>query len=363
MLLKSLLLQNFRNYTKADFHFDSGVTVVVGANASGKSNLIESIYLLATGNSRRTDQDKQLIHFGDSFCRVRGVVSERVDDGQFDEELEAVISSESGRMLRKKYLVNGVGKRRVDFAGKIIVVLFTPLDLEIVVGQPSMRRRFLDEVLEQVDYQYRLALTTYTKALRQRNALLEQAQKIRERNERLFAYWDELIIKNGQIISSKRGALVDYINKKRKDLFDFILEYDRSIITEARLLEYRDAELGAGVTLVGPHRDEVKILARQGDKGGFENVKHFSSRGQQRLVVLELKLSQILYITEKLAVQPLLLLDDIFSELDNTHIGEVLEMVKRQQTIITTTHEEFVRERGISVGQVIELEKNMENTL
>ncbi len=384
MILKSLSLQNFRNFLKADFSFDSGLSVIVGPNASGKSNLLEAIYFLATGDSRRTDQDKQCIHLGKELCRIKGVASEELfEDREIPviarseeratrqsgrardcfvvpprndkAELEAVISSDSVQGLRKRYLVNGVGKRRVDFAGKLIAVLFTPLDLDIVLGQPSSRRRYLDELLQQVDYEYRAVLTTYSKALRQRNALLEQAQKNGRRNEKQFVYWDELLIKNGQIITSKREDLIDYINKRQKDLFEFLLEYDKSVISEERLLKYKDAELGAGVTLVGPHRDEIKILTYSQKSGANESIKYFASRGQQRLVVLELKISQISYINEKKQLKPLLLLDDIFSELDDAHIEHIFEVIKGQQTVITTTHKEFAASAKISKAHMIEL--------
>ncbi len=346
MLLKHLSLQNFRNYTKADFSFDRGVTVVVGANASGKSNLIEAIYLLATGQSRRTDHDKQLIHFGVTFCRVKGVA---------EEELEVVISTDGERRLQKKYLVNGVSKRRIDFAAHLTTVIFTPLDLDIALGQPSSRRRFLDEILSQADYAYRLAVTTYTRGLRQRNALLEQAQKTGKRQEKLFAYWNDLLIKNGEIITRKRDELITYINNKKKDLFQFKLVYDKSIISVDRLLQYEQAELGAGVTLVGPHRDDVTILAYSEISDSHEDVKFFSSRGQQRLVVLELKLSQISYIEEVKQVKPLLLLDDIFSELDETHIRHIFEVVSTPQTIITTTHEDFIPKKMFPGNKIIQL--------
>lgn len=346
MILKSLSLQNFRNYQKADYQFDPGVTIIVGSNASGKSNLIEAIYLLATGKSRRTEQDIQLIHFGDQFCRVRCLAGD---------ELEAVISLDPEQKLKKKYLVNGVAKRRIDFAGRLSTVLFTPLDLDIALGAPSGRRRFLDEILDQADYEYRYALTSFTKGLRQRNALLEQVQKTGIRNEKLFVYWNDLLIKNGQIITAKREELITYINNQKKELFPFTLVYDKSIISEDRLLQYRDAEIGSGVTLVGPHRDDFKILAFQEFARDLEDVKYFSSRGQQRLVVLELKLSQISYLTERNRQKPLLLLDDIFSELDESHIRHIFTIVHNQQTIITTTHEDFIPKKLLPAARLIKL--------
>jgi len=126
------------------------------------------------------------------------------------------------------------------------VVLFTPLDLDIVSGQPGSRRRFLDEVLEQVSLDYRVALTTYTKALRQRNALLELVQETGSRDEDRFAYWDGLLIKNADVIARMREELISYINERQKNLFSFTLLYDKSLMSKERLLQYKDAEVGAG---------------------------------------------------------------------------------------------------------------------
>lgn len=354
MYLKTLSLQNFRNYTKSAFTFDRNTTVIIGANAIGKTNLIESLFVLATGKSNRSEKEKQLITFGESVCRITGIAETEEDT---EETLEVILSEAQGQLLRKKYLVNGVAKRRVDFAGRITAVLFTPTDIELVDGQPSMRRKFLDEVLEQVDYEYRVSYTTYYKALRQRNALLNQVQETGIRNDKLFAYWDQLLILHGQKITQKREALISYINHLEKNLFPFTLSYDKSLISEERLLQYKQAEVGAGVTLVGPHRDDVIMQAYHPLSKDLENVKYFSSRGQQRLVVFELKLAQISYLKSQSERKPLLLLDDIFSELDNTNIAHILHAMHDAQTIITTTHREFVENVGLEKMKMIELKK------
>jgi len=194
-MLKTLSLQNFRNYTKSEFNFSPKTTIIVGQNAIGKSNLIESIYLLSTGKSNRSEKDDQLFKFGKDISRVKGIL-ENSDD------LEVVIVKSDG--LRKKYLVNGVSKRRVDFAGRMPVVEFSPLDLSIVAGEPGRRRKFLDEVLEQIDQDYRYSHIAYFKALRQRNALLNQVQESGRRDDKIFAYWDNLLIKNGQILKDTK---------------------------------------------------------------------------------------------------------------------------------------------------------------
>lgn len=343
---------------------------------------MESLFLLATGKSFRAEKEKQLIQFGKNVCRIKAEIfgggpvaphprstssaslagahrgtPSRATPIDNSDSLEIVFADQGTAFLKKKYLVNGVARRRVDFAGHITAVLFTPLDLELVSGQPGNRRRFLDEVLEQVDMDYRVAHTTYTKALRQRNALLEQVQETGVRNPKLFAYWDELLIKTGRLLSYKREEFIEFINARQKDFFPCLLTYDKSEISEERLLQYKDAEVGAGVTLVGPHRDDVIIQTYHEQSKELVDVRYFASRGQQRLVTLELKLAQIAYLREKTQTEPLLLLDDIFSELDSKNIAKILTFAGTHQVVITTTHKEFVEDIGLTDVEMIELEK------
>jgi DNA replication and repair protein RecF len=339
MILKNLSLQKFRSYQKANFVFHPRLTIVIGPNASGKTNLVEAISLLSASKSFRTSKEKQLIMFGERIARATGeMASEEVSEAT---KVEIVISAMTGTM-GKKYMINGVSKRRSSLVGLLPTVLFTPLDLTIVSGQPGDKRRFLDEVLEQTDQEYAAALAVYSKALRQRNALLEFVQKSGRRDKERFAYWDNLLITNGQMLTEKREALIAYINRQEKKLFQFVLTYDKSLMSRERLLQYKDAEIGAGMTLVGPQRDDVLIQTIHPLSQEFEDVKYFCSRGQQRLVTLELKHAQLAYLQEQLQQQPLLVLDDIFSELDSEHISHVLRLARDFQTIITTTHEEFV---------------------
>ena len=372
MILQHLTLQNFRNYAKREFTFSPDLTVIVGPNAAGKSNLVEAISLLSVGKSFRTDKERQLVQFGKPMARVKGstlslraknergnlvdeIASSHTPRNDESDDLEVTVMESAKFVLQKRYLVNGVSKRRVDFAGRLPAVFFTPLDLDIVSGQPGNRRRFLDDILEQVDMDYRLALSTYTKALRQRNALLDEVQKSGQRDEARFSYWDNLLIKNGGVVTQKREEVIEYINAREKKMFPFTLEYDKSVMSEERLLQYKHAEVGAGSTLVGPQRDDVIIKSHNEASGELEDVKYFCSRGQQRLVTLELKLSQIAVIKEKKGEDPLLVLDDIFSELDSEHIDQVLGMANEYQTIITTTHKEFVEGIGGKAVEVIEL--------
>lgn len=347
MYLKHLSLQNFRNYSKKDLNFSGNTTLIIGPNTAGKSNLIEAIFFMASGRSFRIEKDEQLIEFGKEFARIKGKVEDR--------KLEVVIArgGVGGKINSfKKYLVNGVAKRKVDFVGNFFAVLFAPNDLEIIVGSPSKRRDFIDNILVQTDRDYRLALAFYEKGLRIRNALLHKAKETGTRNEKEFAYWDNLLIVQGQKITKKREGFVEYLEQSKKDILDFRIFYDKSIISKERLLQYKDAEVGSGVTLVGPHRDDFVI-----NLNDSHDIKFFGSRGQQRLAILQLKLLELIFIEQKTQNKPTLLLDDIFSELDEGHINLVLDMVGTQQTIMTTTHEEFIPKKLLKDLNVIELKK------
>lgn len=355
MHLKHLTLQNFRSYSKSEFNFSDKTTLIIGPNTAGKSNLIEAIFFLATGRSFRVDKDEQLVNFDKDIGRINGQVKEK--------KLEVMIAKNGvGGHLRsfKKYLVNGVSKRKVDFVGNFYAVLFAPNDLEIIIGGPSKRRDFIDNILIQTDRDYRLAIGFYEKGLRIRNALLHKAKETGVRSEKEFVYWDNLLIVQGQKITKKREEFVKYLEDSKKEIFDFKIFYDKSIISQERLSQYKDAEIGAGVTLVGPHRDEIIIrinLNENSDKFVSVDIKSFGSRGQQRLAILQLKILELIFIEQKTGNKPTLLLDDIFSELDEGHINLVLDMIGTQQTIMTTTHEEFIPKKLLKQVTVIELKK------
>ncbi len=351
-MLKSITLQNFRNYQAEEFKFNGDTTVIIGPNTSGKTNLIEAIFLLSTGKSFRTDKDTQMISFREDLARVKGMVDET--------SLEVMITNGQlgGQTSQfKKFLVNGVVKRRIDFVENFPAVLFSPEDLEIIVDSPSLRRKFLDNVLEQVDREYRQAVVSYTKGLRQRNALLENTRETGIRNEKQFEYWDNLIIEFGEKITKKREELIEFINNEAKDIFDFAAFYDKSIISKARLLQYKEAEVASGVTLVGPHRDDFSVSMFNNTRKTTHDIKFYGSRGQQRLAILQLKILELLFIEKRLGQRPILLLDDIFSELDEGHIKLILEMMGLQQTIITTTHKEFIPSKVLNKMQVIRFTK------
>jgi len=353
MYFKSIILQNFRNYRKTEFNFSKEITLIIGPNTSGKSNLIEALYFLAKGSSFRIDKDTQLIKFKKEIARVKGKVE--------DKELEVVIAKEgASEKLRpfKKYLINGVNKRKADFVGNFFAVLFAPNDLEIIIGSPSKRRDFVDNILIQTDRDYRLASGFYEKGLRIRNALLHKVKETGIKSEKEFAYWDNLLIIQGQKITKIREDFITYLGNSKKEILNFKIFYDKSIISKERLLQYRDAEIGVGVTLVGPHRDDfvLNLIEPSIDKEDHD-IRFFGSRGQQRLAILQLKILELNFIEQKTLMRPTLLLDDIFSELDEKHINLILDMIGGQQTIMTTTHEEFIPKKLLKQVSVIELGK------
>ncbi len=352
MLLKSLLLQHFRSYSQQKFDFAEKMTVIIGPNTAGKTNLSEAVYLLATGKSFRTTTDSELISFDQHIGRVGGVLEEHGEKTKVEVVLLDGVTT--GR-YSKKFLVNGVARSRATLRSLLPIVLFHPEELDIVIAGPSLRRQFLDTVLEQTDREYYFASIAYEKALRQRNALLDIVKETGVKNSQQFEYWDNLLIQNGQILTKKREELIAFINTSLHDIFPLVVVYDHSIISKERLEQYEQAEIGAGNTLVGPHRDDFYVTMKV--NGEEKDVRHFGSRGQQRLVVLQLKLLQIAYMKENLSVSPLLVLDDIFSELDNRHIQLVLKKVAGSQVILTTTHKEFLQNTSIGDFAMIELGK------
>lgn len=352
-MLSKLHIKGFRNYEDRLFEFSDTVTVIIGANAIGKSNLLEAIYVISTGKSFKASVEKEMVGWDTEIARIKALL--QTPDGKVKPEVvltrgEITVSEgQTEKAPRKKLLMNGVPKRLVDFVSQLPTVLFAPQDLELVTESPSIRRKFLDSVLSQTDKEYVRSLRSYEKGLRQRNKLLV---KIREqlyegngdtsnpRNQ--LAFWDRLLIKNGNYITSSRSEFIDFVNTSTSSVpqTKFSLEYDKSIISETRIEQYTREEVYAGTTLVGPHRDD--IVFKIGKSQEIRNLDAFGSRGEQRMGVLWLKLAELEFIQQKVGTRPLLLLDDIFSELDHEHRDIVMEIVKDQQTVITTADPHFV---------------------
>lgn len=339
MGIRSIILSDFRNYENKTFEFSDGVTVVAGENAKGKTNLLEAVYLLGVGESFRAKRTEEMVRFEQELGRVSGEVPLSKKDVI---NLEVVVNGGvvMGKIVNKrKYLVDGVSRRRKDILGYLPLVLFRPEDVEIISGSPDIRRKFLDRLMIQVDKEYEHSLSTYEQALRRRNKILD-AVRDGTASRYSLAFWDGLLIKHGQVIQDKRRELTDYINNlfEKSDLFKKLkIVYDLSVVSESRLAQYADAEVAVGYTLVGPHKDDLII------KEGTRDLMTYGSRGEQRMAVLALKMGEIYFLEEKGKKKATLLLDDIFSELDEVHKQEVLRVMSGRQVIVTTADEEDLK--------------------
>ncbi len=341
-MVKSINLTNFRNFKRKVIDFSQKVTVILGPNASGKTNILEALFLLSSGKSFKAGIEEEMVNYEADIARVKGKLEGLALEAVVTRGFLDVGNGNPEKIARKKLLVGGIPKRLIDFAGNFKTVLFGPWDMDLATGPPPLRRKFLDTVLSQVDREYRRAILSYEKGLRQRNRLLF---RIREeglsRGQLLF--WNQLLIKNGDFISEKREELINFINTKNDlDNTKFEVTYDKSSISEGRLKQYAEEEIAAATTLVGPHRDDFLFKIQAGKKE-TRNLATYGSRGEQRMGILWLKLAEFRFIEAKSGTKPTLLLDDILSELDHEHRKIVVELAKGQQTVITTADEHFIK--------------------
>jgi len=238
----------------------------------------------------------------------------------------------------KKVKVNGVPKSIHGFTGIFKSVLFTPQNIDVITGSPAERRKYIDSVLFQIDKTYKRTHNNYTKALKQRNKLLEMIREERKGFDQL-EYWENILEQSGSDIHKMRSDLLDFLDKKAKvygktlnsGYYEIEIKYKKSLITKERFSEYRNKEIAAKSTLIGPHKDDFVIEYNN------YRLSDFGSRGQQRTVLVALKMCETDYIEEKTKETPVLLLDDIFSELDKKHREILINMVPKQQTVITST--------------------------
>jgi len=336
MQLTNMSLAQFRTYRKDILLFSPAVTLLLGPNAIGKTNILEAISMLSTGKSFRAKKDTDVVGWNSEIARIVGKGTNKQEE--FILELVVTTGSVNNQKTPiKKYLVNNVPRRQMDFIGNFRSVLFSPKDLELVTDSPSMRREYLNTVLVQVDREYRRNFQSYERGLRQRNSLLDRINEgTASRSQLLF--WNQLLIKAGSYITQSRKRYIDTINAYAFSHLSYQLVYDPSVISAVRLQEYAQEEIAAKSTLVGPQRDDF-LFEKQMSKKTID-ISRFGSRGEQRLAVLWLKLAELTFIESETEERPILLLDDIFSELDETSRELVLDLIQKQQTLITSAEED-----------------------
>lgn len=343
MIIKSLVIEHYRNYSRLHIDLHDQLTIVTGKNAQGKTNLLESIYVGGFGKSFRTKKDFDLIKFDQDMAKVKIKIQK---DNGFQETLEYRI----GKPFKKSYWINQVNITKIsELIGHLQLVLFFPEDLRLVKESPNERRRFINRELSQMNRSYYLDLVEYVKILNQRNALLKKTRDYQFLKDTI-GIWDEQLADKGARITMKRKKFIDDLSvlsseihgrmtqNKEKLTLSYSSSFEKienhAMIKETFMKKLEDnlsIDFKRGFTSVGPHRDDLIIFIN-----GIE-AKAFASQGQQRTAALSLKLSEIKLIENETGERPILLLDDVMSELDEYRQKNMIEMLKNVQTIITTT--------------------------
>ena len=372
MYLKKLHLRSFRNYVDRQVEFTARKTILVGNNAQGKSNLLEAVELLASLKSHRTTRDRELVLDSASAGQLEAVV-ERTHSVN---ELSIVFRKQG----RRTVAVNRENLRRqLDFLGVLNAVQFSSLDLDLVRGAPDNRRSWLDNLLIQLEPVYSSILQQYNQVLRQRNALLKKIRAIKQDEslglvdsfEPQLRLWDDQLAAAGSRVTRRRARVVTRLAPIAQSWHQRIsgeteqleinyrpnvewTEDEPSKVQKAfltKIEERRTAEQYQGKTVVGPHRDEIEFTINQ------TPARYYGSQGQQRTLVLALKLAELKLIEEVIGEPPLLLLDDVLAELDPNRQKQLLEVIgDRFQTIITTTHIDSFNQDWIKDSQILRVQ-------
>ena len=343
MIIKSLELQDYRNYEYLELAFDKGTNILYGDNAQGKTNILEAIFLSATTKSHKGTKDKDIINFNKEEAHIRTYLEKEGIETRVDMHLRK--SKSKGIAIDGQKL-----KKAADLLGLCNVVFFSPEDLSIIKDGPAERRRFVDMELCQLDNFYLYNLNHYNKIVNQRNILLKDLYFQPELRETLHI-WDSQLVSFGSKIIERRKLFVEQLNEIIYDIhlklsggreeIKIVYEPDVEIEDYEKLLRYnQDKDIKLKQTTVGPHRDDFSFYV-----GGID-IRKFGSQGQQRTAALSLKLSEIELVKRITKDTPILLLDDVLSELDSNRQNYLLNSIGDIQTIITCTGlEEFVNNR------------------
>ncbi len=365
MQLTDIQLKDFRNYDDLDVSFSPGVNVFIGENAQGKTSLLEAIYMLSLARSHRTSNEKDAIRWQQEFARIEGNVATKTNP-----HLPLTLTiSKSGKRAKVNHLDQS---RMSDYIGKLNVVLFAPEDLELIKGAPQLRRKFIDMELGQMSPKYLYESVQYHHLLKQRNVYLKQLLNHESKDQVYLDILTEQLATSATHVIYQRLHFIDQLEHLAKpihatishQLEELTLRYRAPIdltmdMTEdaiydqlmEKFQEQKEHELRRGVTLVGPHRDDLTF------KVNGRDVQKFGSQGQQRTTVLSMKLAEIELMHELLGEYPILLLDDVLSELDNERQTHLLKSIQSKvQTFLTTTSLEGIQRELIEEPKVFNID-------
>lgn len=343
MVIKSIKLENFRNYSELDINFSNGTNIFFGDNAQGKTNILEAIYLCGTTKSHKGSKDREIIKFNQEESHIRIIISKNDIDYKVDMHLR--------KNKTKGIAINGIPiKKASELFGIVNIVFFSPEDLNIIKNGPSERRRFIDLELCQLDKVYLHNLTKYNQIINQRNKLLKDIS-FRTDLKDTISVWNIQLVNYGNKIIERRKLFIDQINeiifnihkKLSGDKEELILKYEQNV-SEKLFLDTLEKNIEKDIkfktTSVGPHRDDLNFYNKDID------IRKYGSQGQQRTAALSLKLSEIELVTKIINDKPILLLDDVLSELDSNRQNYLLNSISNTQTLITCTGlDEFINNR------------------
>lgn len=350
MYIEHLLLKNYRNYDQLEAHFENKVNVILGENAQGKTNVMESIYVLAMAKSHRTSNDKDLIRWDQEYAKIEGRVKKRANSVP----MQLIISKKG-----KKAKCNHIEQQKLSqYVGNMNVVMFAPEDLHLVKGSPQVRRRFIDMEIGQVSPIYLHEISQYQKILQQRNHYLKLLQIKQKTDPTMLEILTEQFIHSAVKIILKRFEFLQMLQKWASPIHDGIsrgletlkIQYKPSVdvlegqdmskmikVFEEKFDKIKTREIDRGITLFGPHRDDLIFYVNDRD------VQTFGSQGQQRTTALSVKLAEIELIHSEIGEYPILLLDDVLSELDDYRQSHLLNTIQgKVQTFVTTTSVEGI---------------------
>ena len=343
MIIKRLELADYRNYEFLDIQFDKGTNILYGDNAQGKTNILESIYVAATTKSHKSSKDKEIVNFNKEEAHIRTYLEK--------EGVETRVDMHLRKNKSKGIAIDGTKiKKAADLLGLCNVVFFSPEDLSIIKNGPAERRRFIDLELCQLDKLYLSDLSSFNKVLNQRNKLLKDIS-FRPDLVDTLPVWDMQLLEYGTRIIRKRKKFVEELNEIISEIHSrisggrehLVLKYEPNITADLfsdELLRAQNRDLKLCQTTVGPHRDDMLFSVDDVD------IRKFGSQGQQRTSALSLKLSEIDLVRRSIHDTPVLLLDDVLSELDSNRQNYLLNSIAEIQTVITCTGlEEFVKNR------------------